>query len=217
MTMDDYAYGNWFAVVVSIGIFSIFILSFFAPFKKRDWRSAGLYEAFIIALFTEMFGIPLTIYMLSSIFGAQLSFGHIEGHLLATALTCFGFKMESMWLLVMVLSSLVIMIGFGLMARGWRLIHQTKGKLVTTGVYAYVRHPQYLGLLLITSGFLVQWPTLITLAMWPFLALMYYRLAQQEEHALDSVFESKYREYKQNTPGFFPHLTRFNPRSASSK
>ncbi len=164
-----------------------------------------------------MFGFPLTIYILSSFLGTKLSFGHLEGHLLATALTRFGFKLESMWLLVMALSSLFILIGFGLIVRGWRLIHKSKGELVTTGVYAYIRHPQYLGLLLITAGFLVQWPTIITIAMWPFLTLMYYRLAQQEEREVEATFGSIYREYKQRTPGFFPHLSRFNSRSDNSQ
>lgn len=201
----SYAYGRWTAVLIGIGIFSFFVISFLAPTGKREWRSLGVYEAFIIALFTEMFGFPLTIYILSSLFGMPLTFGHMEGHLLATALSMLGIiDLAGAWLVVMVVSLALILTGFILISRGWSQIYRNKGELVTEGIYKYTRHPQYLGLMLITVGLLVQWPTIITLVMWPILLLMYYRLARKEENEMEARFGEVYVEYKRRVSMFFP-------------
>ncbi|MEE8168860.1 MAG: isoprenylcysteine carboxylmethyltransferase family protein [Candidatus Hydrothermarchaeales archaeon] len=210
---QDYAYGHWGMSIFSILLFSYFVLSFFMPVKKREWRSLGLYEAYLVALFTEMYGFPLTIYLISSVSGTKLSYGHEAGHLFAVFLTKLGIlDLGVAWFLVMVASSIVILAGLLLMDKGWRKVYYSGGSLVTEGVYSYVRHPQYLGLITIIFGFLIQWPTIITIAMVPLLIAAYYYLAKKEEEEMEERFGYAYRVYKDKVPMFIPSRRPiFNP------
>jgi len=203
---ESYAYGLWPAVAISAGIFIFFALSFLKPKGHREWRSMGAFSAFTVALFTEMYGFPLTIYILTSTLGSKYPvidpFSHVNGHLWVALAGGSTF----VWALVMLLSSAAIVGGLIIMGAGWRQIHKVKGGLVTSGLYGPVRHPQYSGLFLITVGFFIQWPTIITVAMWPILMLMYYRLARREEREMESRFGSQYVAYKEQVPMFLPRL-----------
>jgi protein-S-isoprenylcysteine O-methyltransferase Ste14 len=200
----SFAYGFWSLVAINVIIFLFFILSFLAPVKKREWRTSGVATAFFIALFTEMYGFPLTIYILTALLGrsypALNPFSHDSGHLWVTFLGGGAVMIGA----IHVASNGLAIFGFYLMAVGWRLVHAAKGALVTDGIYSYVRHPQYTGLFIITAGMLIQWPTIITAVMWPVLIAAYYRLAKHEEAEMEREFGVAYLEYKKKVPMFIP-------------
>ncbi len=204
---ESYAYGMWPAVVFNAAIFIFFILSFLKPKKRWEWRSMRVYSAFVVALFTEMYGFPLSIYLLTSVLGSQYpvtsAFSHINGNLWVA----FAGGSEYVSGLFMLLGGVVMFAGLIIMGIAWKQIHKANGELVTSGLYRRVRHPQYFGLLLITIGMLIQWPTIITAAMWPILMLMYYRLARREEREMEARFGERYSAYKQQVPMFRPRLS----------
>ncbi|MBZ4646620.1 MAG: isoprenylcysteine carboxyl methyltransferase [Clostridia bacterium] len=103
------------------------------------------------------------------------------------------------------LSNILIFAGLLIIAIGWKGIHSGHGELVTDGIYRFVRHPQYSGFALTIIGFLVQWPTIITLIMAPILLIMYARLSKKEERVMIDTFGQRYLEYKARVPAFIPN------------
>ena len=208
---DVPAYGLWSLVIINSAIFIMFAFSFFKPKTTRDWRTFGTFSAFIVALFVEMYGFPLTIYLLSGWLTQRFPgvdpLGHDAGHLWETLL---GFKGDPHLNPIHIASNLVILGGFILLSSAWTVLFkaQRTGTLATTGVYAYVRHPQYLAFIVIMFGFLLQWPTLPTLVMFPILVVMYVRLARREEREVRAEFGEAWNRYAARTPGFIPHLSR---------
>ncbi|MDR5694589.1 MAG: isoprenylcysteine carboxylmethyltransferase family protein [Armatimonadota bacterium] len=199
-----YDYGLWWGVAFNVLLFGSFVLSFLSPQRRAEWRSMGVLSAFLVALFTEMYGFPLTIYILSSLLGYRFPtpnpFNHLNGHLWATLLGAPNWAK----LLICQVGSLIMIAGLIIMGKAWKQIHRAKGELVTDGLYGYMRHPQYFGLFLFIVGLLIQWPTLITLLMGPILLVMYYRLAKREEEELEERFGDRYRQYREVTPAWIP-------------
>lgn len=208
MTDTAPAYGLWFLVAVNSALFILFAFSFSKPQTKRDWRSFGAFSAFVLALFTEMYGFPLTIYLLSGWLGSRYPaldpFSHDAGHLWSTLL---GLKGNPHLSPLHLASNLLILGGFVLVAKAWHVLHaaQVKHELATTGPYAVVRHPQYVGFVAVLLGFLLQWPTLLTLLMFPVLVVMYVRLARTEEREALRQFTVRYADYAARVPAFIPH------------
>lgn len=206
---DAPAYGLWMLVIINSLVFIIFAFSFTRPRTRRDWRSFGTFSAFIVALFTEMYGFPLTIYLISGWLQNRYPgldpFSHNSGHLWETLL---GWKGDPHFNPMHILSNLFIFGGFILLSSAWKVLYdaQRKHTLAITGPYGRIRHPQYAGFVLIMFGFLLQWPTLLTLIMFPILIITYIRLAHREEQEVMAEFGEEYVRYAANTPSFFPRF-----------
>jgi protein-S-isoprenylcysteine O-methyltransferase Ste14 len=211
MTAETPAYGLWSLVIINSVVFVLFAYSFFKPRTPRDWRSFGAFSAFLVALFAEMYGFPLSIYFLSGWLQSRFPdvdwFSHDAGHLLEMM---FGWKANPHFGPFHILSFVFIGVGFILISAAWKILYdaQKRNKLATTGPYSYVRHPQYVGFILVMFGFLLQWPTILTLAMFPVLTVMYVVLARSEEREALTSFGSEYRKYMEEVPAFVPRLSR---------
>lgn len=206
-------YGLWWLVIVNTAIFLVFAFSFTKPKTKRDWRSFGAFSAFIVALFTEMYGFPLTIYLFSGVLTKYFPnidwLTHNNGHLWETLL---GLEGDPHFSIIHLLSNVIILAGFFIISSAWRVLYksQQENSLATSGIYNYIRHPQYVGFIAVMAGFLLQWPTLLTLIMFPILVFMYTRLAYREEEEMEKTFGDSYAEYRLRVPAFIPRLNRRN-------
>lgn len=213
--MDEASgYNLWPLVIINSLVFIIFAFSFTKPKTKADWRALGGFSAFIVALFTEMYGFPLTVYLLSgwlsSKYPGMSLQTHNMGHLWESI---FGWTGDPHLNPLHLLSNVLIFAGFVLLFKAWQQLYQAQKqhRLATTGIYAYIRHPQYLGFITIMFAFLLQWPTIPTLVIFPILLVVYRRLARYEERTMVGQFGKKYTDYAKQVPAFIPHLNRGVP------
>ena len=203
------SYGLWPIVIIT----SLFVIglawSFTKPKTSLDWRSLGAFSAFIVALFTEMYGFPLTIYLLSGWLAKKFPgmdiFSHDTGHLLENFL---GWGGDPHFGPFHIVSYVLIFSGFVLLSSAWRVLYVARRDhtLATTGPYARLRHPQYVAFVIIMLGFLFQWPTLLTLIMFPILVVVYLQLAKHEEADAQKEFGEAWDAYARETPAFIPKL-----------
>ncbi len=193
--------GAWGLALIVIVVASWFLYRYLAPKTWKEWASAGVIQAFIIALYAEMYGFPLTIYLLVRFFGLDKT--NLNANLWSTLL---GHGATGM-MISMILGYTLLFIGFGIFMEGWRELHRArqKGRLVTNRLYALVRHPQYTGLFIALFGEgIVHWPTVFSVALFPVIVLAYYLLARSEEQKVEEEFGDEYGEYRKRVPMFIP-------------
>ncbi len=211
MSHDQPGYGLWMLVILNSAVFLMFAFSFFKPQTARDWRSFGAFAAFVVALFVEMYGFPLTIYLMSGWLQTRYPsldlMSHNTGHLWSTLL---GEKGDPHFGVLHIASYVFLGLGFYLLSAAWNVLYhaQRANRLATRGPYARIRHPQYVAFVMILLGFLLQWPTLLTLVMFPILVAMYGRLAVTEEREMRARFGAEFDVYAARTPRFVPAIAK---------
>ena len=204
LTLTSFGWNQWLLVTANVIFFTLFFV--LLQYRRKLPRlPSSIYLAFIVALYAEMFGLPLTMYILMGVFGLPDIY-NLE-FLLTQVMGEQQFHIIFHYY-VFPASQVIMGIGMLLVIFGWKEIYEGKGKLVTTGIYRYVRHPQYVGFLLITLGLNVWWLTIITLALWPVVIIVYYKLAKKEEKDAEEEFGEEYLEYKRRVPGWIPRIRR---------
>ncbi len=198
-------YGRWGLVAIIVVIVSWILYRYVAPKNWREWAGAGLVQAFIIALYAEMYGFPLTIYLLTGFLGIDIPLNAMPGHLWATLLG-YG-RIGGM--IEMLLGGAFILFGLLLLIGGWREVYFASRERRMAGgeLYALMRHPQYVGIMLAVFGQIVHWPTIVTVALFPVIVFVYVRLARKEEKQMLDRFGQAYQDYSKQVPMFLPHWT----------
>jgi protein-S-isoprenylcysteine O-methyltransferase Ste14 len=194
--------GFWELTIIMVVISSWLLYRYVAPKGWREWSRAGLVQAFIIALYAEMYGFPLTIYVLSGFLGLDIPWLHQSGHLWAAL---FGWG-DLGAIVEMVLGYALVFLGISVLIEGWREVYHTsrEGRLATDRLYGVVRHPQYTGIFLAVFGQLIHWPTIPTLVLFPVIIWASCRLAKREEAQMIERFGDEYLAYTRRVPMFFP-------------
>ena len=156
-----------------------------------------------------MYSFPLTIYLLSGWLQTRYPgldiLSHDAGHLWSTLL---GEKGDPHFGVLHIASYVFLGGGFWLLSSAWNVLYhaQRRHTLAVAGPYARMRHPQYVAFVMILLGFLLQWPTLLTLVMFPILVAMYARLSASEEAEMQAQFGDAWNRYARCTPRFIPSL-----------
>ncbi len=200
-------YGYWPLAILSVVAASWFLYRYVAPKSWRDWSRAGIVQAFIVALYAEMYGFPVTLYLLTRVFRIDVPWLHLREPLWAALLGLNPAAAQAEMMIGMIIGYAFVFLGVGMLIGGWREVYRAsrEDRLATGGLYGVVRHPQYMGIFVALFGEgVVHWPTVLSLALFPVIVWMYVRLARKEEAEMVKRFGEEYREYQRGVPMFIP-------------
>lgn len=193
----------WEAAAISIVAVSWILYRYVAPKSWREWARAGIVQAFVIAFYAEMYGFPVTLYLLTRFFGFDVTGTFWDGNLWV-----YLTGVPAAMYLSMAIGYTIVFFGVTLLITGWREVYRARkeGKLAMEGPYAFVRHPQYTGIFMALFGeTVVHWPTVFSLAAFPIIVIAYVLLALKEERQMLGTFGEQYRDYQHRVPMFLPH------------
>jgi protein-S-isoprenylcysteine O-methyltransferase Ste14 len=198
-------------IALNVILFFLFALMGALDFRKKEQRrlwgaSVSIIVAetlgfsqrlasvatFIVAFYISMQGMPVSIYAILWVFGADT-----KGWLPLN------------YLPLEIIGLIMFFIGGILVIFGWSKIFKAKTTLVTDGIYSYIKHPQYLGILLATLSLVIYRFSPISLILWPVLVIIYYQLAKKEEKIVASKFGEDFLKYQQTVPMFLPFKRSF--------
>lgn len=203
-------YFNWWLVAAYVVLVGVFLYGILKPRQKSEWKSAGVAQAWVIALYAEMYGLPLSAYFVMNWLGHSQADAekHLNGHLWPVMMGLEGETLVYAQAWFTVIGQLLILIGGVLAIVGWRQLYLAvkEKRMADRGLYKYVRHPQYTGFFLFLLGSVVNWPTIPTLLTLPILLYVYWRLASQEEADSIEIFGDEYRAYMRSTGRFIPGI-----------
>lgn len=192
----------WGAAAISIVVVSWFFYRYVVPKSWREWTGAGIVQAFVIAFYAEMYGFPVTMYLLARIFGLD-----VAGNFWSENLWIYLTGRPEAMLVSMAIGYTISFFGVMLLIAGWRDVYRAnkEGRLAVGGPYAVMRHPQYMGIFLALFGEgVVHWPTVFSLTVFPIIVIAYVLLARKEERQMIKKFGDEYREYRSRVPMFVP-------------
>lgn len=198
--------GAWGMTAIMIVVASWVLYPYLAPKTWREWVSACIVQAFIIGLYAEIYGFPLTIYRLVRVFGLDLT--NLNANLWSS-LSGLG---DTGMIVAMLVGYALLLVGIGLFDQGRRQGYRARqeNRMVTAGLYGLVRHPQYVGLFVALFGEgVMHWPTVFSVSLFPVIVLAYARLSRREERRMAEQFGDAYRAYRDRVPMFVPRFAQW--------